>query len=66
MRIWLVCRDGRPRAVFSTAGSANDYAAENGGANCCDVQYLVLDACTRAQHRWDFRFSTNRVVGGQR
>ena len=49
MRIWLVSRDGRPRAVFSTAGDANDYAADNGGTTCCAVQCLILDACTRTQ-----------------
>ena len=47
MRIWLVRRDGRPRAVFSTAGDASEYVADNGGAICCDVQCLVLDACAR-------------------
>jgi hypothetical protein len=49
MRIWLVCRDGRPRALFSTAGGASDYVADNGGPICCDVQCLVLDAYTRSQ-----------------
>jgi len=49
MRIWLVCRDGRARALFSTAGDASDYVADNGGAAGCDVQCLVLDSCTRTQ-----------------
>lgn len=66
MRIWLVCRDGRPRAVFSTAGGAKDFVNENGSETRCDVQYLVLDGCTRAQHQWDFRFVTNRTIGEQR
>jgi len=50
MRIWLVSREGRPRAVFSTAGDASEYVADNGGAICCDVHCLVLDACTRTRH----------------
>src|SRR5262249_51541944 len=45
MRIWLVCSDGRPRAVFSTAGDASDCVADHGG----EVQYFVLDTCMRTQ-----------------
>ena len=44
MRIWLVSREGHPRALFSTAADANDYVADNGGAKSCDVQCLVLDS----------------------
>jgi hypothetical protein len=65
MRLWLVCRDGRPRAVFSTAGGAGDYVADNGGAICCDVQCLVLDAWTRTQ-RWHFQSITKWLAGEQR
>ena len=49
MRVWLVCRDGRPRALFSTAADARDYVADNGASSGWDVQCLVLDACTRTQ-----------------
>jgi len=49
MRIWLVSREGRPRAVFSTAGDARDYMTDNGGATYCQIECLVLDACTRTQ-----------------
>jgi len=49
MRIWLVSREGHPRALFSTAADANDYVADNGGAKSCDVQCLVLDSCARTQ-----------------
>ena len=49
MRIWLVSREGRPRAVFSTATDARDYVADNGGTIHCDVECLVLDARTRTQ-----------------
>jgi len=35
--------------VFSTAGDAHDYVADNGGVARCEVQCLVLDACTRTQ-----------------
>jgi hypothetical protein len=60
MRVWLVCRDGRPRAVFSTAEGASDYVADNEGASRCDVQGLVLDAYTHSQ-RWEY-FVANRGV----
>jgi hypothetical protein len=45
MRIWVVSRNGTPRAVFSTAGGANDYVAGSGSTSRCDVQWFVLDAC---------------------
>ena len=48
MRIWLVTRGGRPRALFSTAEGACEYVADNGGTSCCDIQCLVLDAWTRS------------------
>jgi hypothetical protein len=64
MRIWLVCRDGRPRAVFSTAADARDYVADNGGAICCDVQCLVLDACTRTQQFFSMPRTANTPRGG--
>jgi hypothetical protein len=49
MRIWLVTRDGRSPAVFSTAGDARDYVVDNGGPTCCDVECFVLDARMRTQ-----------------
>ena len=44
MRIWVVSRDGHPAAVFSSAGSASDYAAEHGGPSCLEINWLILDA----------------------
>jgi hypothetical protein len=61
MRVWLVCRDDRPRAVFSTAEGASDYLADNAGANRCNIQCVVVDAYTRSQ-RWEY-VKTKRVVG---
>jgi len=66
VRIWLVCRDGHPRAVFSTAGGASDYMADNGGTASCDVQCLVLDARTRTQQFFSMPRATNSTLEGSR
>jgi hypothetical protein len=45
MRIWVVSSNGMPCAVFSTAGSAQDYIDGRGSANSHDISWFVLDAC---------------------
>ena len=65
MQIWVVCRNGRPSAVFSTAGSANEFVAGNGGATSCDAKWFILDACAGAQQHWDFRIGASQVAGDQ-
>jgi hypothetical protein len=62
MRIWLVSRDGNPRAAFSTAADASDYVADNGGAVRCDVRCLVLDACTRTEQFFAMPRASNTTL----